>query len=128
MSRILSLAGAFVVSGCVAVAAGAGAGGAIYLSDRGVESVVKADVSHTEAAARKAFQDLGISENKVKTEQDAGIEKRQLEGSTSDREVTVTIRSEGNGAHVEVIAKKSSVTWDKDFAKRVMEKIVAQST
>jgi len=128
MMRMLLLGGALVLSGCVAVAAGAGAGGAIYLSDRGVESVVNASVDKTQAATREAFRNLSITESKAKTEQEAGVEKRALEGTTSDREVTVTIKSQGNGAHVEVVARKSAVTWDKDFARKLLEKIIDGAT
>ena len=31
----------------------------------------------------------------------------------------------GDGAHVEVVARKSAVTWDKEFARNMLERIVA---
>jgi hypothetical protein len=114
-------------SGCLVAAAGAGAGGAIYVSDRGAESVVPATVASTESAAQRVFQELGIKETKTSSEQSSGEQKRVLEGSTDDRDVTVTIASEGSGSKVVVVARKSAVTWDKDLAKAVLEKIVSQA-
>lgn len=117
--------GAGLLSGCLVAAAGAGAGAAIHLSDRGAESVVTASVARTYEASREAFRALGITEGKSRTEQDGAVETRELQGSTADRDVTVTVKSEGSGAHVTVVARKSAVTWDKDLARSILEKIVA---
>lgn len=128
MPRATLLALALLASGCLVAAAGAGAGGAIYVSDRGSESVLAAPVEGAYEATRQAFRDLGITEGKSRTEQEGSVEKRVLEGSTKDRDVTVTIQTRGNGSHVEVVARKSRVTWDKGFAKRILEKIVGRSS
>jgi uncharacterized protein DUF3568 len=125
---VLALVGLTLASsGCFLAAAGAGAGGAIYVTDRGAEAQVATPVARTLEAARSAFQEYGIAETKSSTEQDGGIEKRSLEGKTSDREVEVDLRTEGSGTHVGVVVKKSAVTWDKDFAKRILNKIVEQA-
>ena len=121
------LGGAAALGGCFLAAAGAGAGGAIYVSDRGAEAQVASPVGRTLDAARQAFQEYGITETKSSNEQDGGVEKRSLEGKTSDREVEVDLKSEGSGTHVTVVAKKTAVTWDKDFAKRILNKIVEQA-
>ncbi|HEY9382973.1 MAG TPA: DUF3568 family protein [Gemmatimonadales bacterium] len=113
--------------GCFLAAAGAGAGGAIYVTERGVEAQVASPVARTLDATRQAFQEYGITETKSSNEQDGSVEKRSLEGKTSDREVEVDLRSEGSGTHVAVVVKKSMVTWDKDFAKRILNKIVEQA-
>jgi uncharacterized protein DUF3568 len=115
------------VSGCFLAAAGAGAGGAIYVTDRGAEGQVATPVDRTLDVTRAVFQEYGISETKSSTEQDGGIEKRSLEGKTSDREVEVDLKTEGSGTHVTVVAKKTAVTWDKDFAKRILNRIVEQA-
>jgi hypothetical protein len=115
------------VSGCILAAAGVGAGGAIYLTERGAEAQVASSVSGTFDASRQAFQEFGITETKSGNEQEGSTEKRTLEGKTSDREITVELRTEGSGTHVEVVVKKSEVTWDKDFAKRILNKIVEQT-
>ena len=121
------LGGAASLGGCFLAAAGAGAGGAIYVTDRGAEAQVASPVARTLDATRQAFQEYGITETKSSNEQDGGVEKRSLEGKTSDRDVTVDLRSEGSGTHVGVVVKKSMVTWDKDFAKRILNKIVEQA-
>ena len=114
-------------SGCFLAAAGAGAGGAIYVTDRGAEGQVATPVASALEATRQVFQELGIAESKSSTEQDGTIEKRSLEGKTSDREVVVDLKTEGSGTHVNVVVKKTAVTWDKDFAKRILNKIVEQA-
>ncbi|HEV8356372.1 MAG TPA: DUF3568 family protein [Gemmatimonadales bacterium] len=119
------IAGTAATGGCILAAAGAGAGGAVYVGDRGVESVVAAPVDRVYEASRQAFKDLGIAETKTSSEQDGGVEKRTLAGTSTDRKVTASLRSQGTGTHVEVVVEKTAVTWDKKFAKRVMEKVVA---
>jgi len=115
------------MTGCLVAAAGAGAGGAVYFTERGTESVLSASVARVFDATRETFQEQGISETKTSTEQEGGGERRQLEGAKGDREVTVTIRTEGSGSKVEVVARKTPVTWDKDFAKSILESIVAKA-
>ena len=125
--RIRLLAGSLVAlasGGCLAAAAGAGAAGGIYVTDRGAESTVTAPVARTYDATRAAFRSLDITETKSSTEQDGAIEKRSLEGKTDDRDVTVNLRTEGSGTRVDVLVKKTAVTWDKDFARRILNKVV----
>ena len=117
-----------LLAGCVLAAAGAGAGGGIYLTDRGVESLVPISVDGAAAAAQKAFQELKVTETKSSTEQTGDGEQRELAGAAAGRDVTVTIKPQGkNTARILVIAKTSAVTWDKDFARAILDKIVAYS-
>ena len=121
-----AIAGAALSAGCAAaVGAGAGAAAAIHLSDRGVESLVRANVDKAQEAARKAFGEFNITETKVKTETESGRNKRILEGTAPDREITVTITTEGDGSKVEVVARKSAVTWDKDYAKAILQRVIS---
>jgi len=127
MARI-PLAALFVglcTSGCLLAAAGAGAGGAVYLSDRGAESVVAATVPEAFEATKQAFAELDIQQTKSTTVEETGGERREIEGRADDRDVKVTVRTQGESAKVEVTVQRSAVTWDKDFAKRVLERIVA---
>jgi len=110
--------------GCIFAAAGAGAGGGIYFSERGVGSVVNAPVATAYTATHQAFQDLGITQTKTSTEQEGAKEKREVTGSTTDRDVTVSIETEGSGSRIQVVARKSAVTWDKDFARSILQHIV----
>ena len=128
MGKLIVSSLALLTAGCIAAAAGAGAAGAVYVSERGVESQLGVPVDRAYDAARLAFQDLGISMGKSSSEQDGSAVKKTLEGSKDDRDVTVTVKTEGSGSHVEVVAKKSPVTWDKDLARKILEKIVAKSS
>ena len=114
-------------SGCLLAAAGAGAGGAIYYTDRGVQSVVAAPVERTFEVTRQAFQDLGITESKAVTRQEDGSETRSLEGKTSDRDISIDLKPEGSGTKVDVVVRKSAVTWDKDFAREILNRIVEKA-
>ncbi len=119
---------ALLLAGCVVAAAGAGAGGGIYLTDRGVESLVPTTVDAAAAATQKAFQQLKVSETKSSTEQTGDGQQREVSGAAAGRDVTVTLKPQGkNTTHVVVVAKTSAVTWDKDFARAVLDKIVAYS-
>lgn len=119
---------AALLAGCVLAAAGAGAGGGIYLTDRGVESLVPISVDGAAAAAQKAFHELKVTETKSSTEQTGDGEQRELAGAAAGRDVTVTIKPQGkNTARILVVAKTSAVTWDKDFARAILDKIVAYS-
>lgn len=118
----------FVLAGCVVAAAGAGAGGGIYLTQRGVESVVPVALDRAAAATRQAFDELKIRQTKSQVEQMQDGERRDVEGTAGDREISVTLRAEQpNTTRVQVVAKKSAVTWDKDFARSILDHIVANS-
>jgi uncharacterized protein DUF3568 len=124
MRKLLLLALPLGVGGCLFAAAGAGAGGGIYFSDRGVGSVVTAPVAKASSATEQAFQEMGISQKKTSTQQEGTTDKREIDGATADRDVTVSIQTEGSGSRINVVAKKSAVTWDKDFARTILQRIV----
>ena len=119
-----TVAGALLASGCLAAAAGAGAAGGVYVTNRGAEAQVASSVATTLDAARRTFQEMSVTETKSSNEQDGSVEKRSLEGKTGDREIEVDLKTEGSGTHVEVVAKKTAVTWDKDLAKKILNRIV----
>lgn len=114
-------------NGCVVAAAGVGAGGAIYATDRGVESQVPASVEVTYEAARQAFKSLDVAERKHATEVDSGREKRTLDGWTDDRDVTITVTARGAGSVVNVVARHDEVIWDKKLARALLDRIVERA-
>ena len=127
-SHAAAVPGALLLAGCVVAAAGAGAGGGIYFTQRGVESVVPVPVERAATAAGQAFEQLKIRQTKSQVEQGDDGERREIEGTADAREVSVTLKVERNNAtRVQVVAKRSAVTWDKDFARSVLDKIVAYS-
>jgi hypothetical protein len=114
--------------GCVVAAAGAGAGGGVYLTTRGVESVVPASVDRTFRATEQAFRHFSIERVSLTVEDDGA--KREVKGRLEEREADVTAKLEAaNGStRVEVTARTSLVTWDKDLAREIVEKIVEFAT
>ena len=127
-SRAAASAAALLLAGCMVAAAGAGAGGGIYFTQRAVESVVPVTVERAATATTQAFGQLKIRPTKSETEQGEDGEKKGIEGTAGDREVSVTLKVEGkNATRVQVVAKRTAVTWDKDFARSVLDKIVADS-
>ena len=127
-SQAAAVPAALLLAGCVVAAAGAGAGGGIYLTQRGVESVVPVTVERAATATNQAFGALKIRQTKSQAEQEDDGEKREIEGAAGDREVNVTLKVDGkNSTRVQVVAKRTAVTWDKDFARSVLDKIVAYS-
>jgi hypothetical protein len=88
---------------------------------------VVAPIDKVFGAAQQTFQELGITETKNSSETGDGSTERQLKGTGNDRDVTVTLKTEGSSTRVEVVASKSAVTWDKDMAKNILQRIVEKS-
>lgn len=110
--------------GCLAAAAGAGAATGIYLTTRGAEAMVEGSVPQLARRTEQVFADLGIriTEREIE-EDDVEIE---LKGETDDLEVSADIEREtATTSRVEVTARRSLVEWDKDYARMVLERIVA---
>ena len=130
-------------SGCAAAAAGAGAATAVYLTNNGAEARIQASVDEAYSAAREAAQEMNIVVTETTrtstpmpadtmaadtTKKDSGATKRELEGKAGDRDVNITIEQDGTTTKVEVTAKTSAVTWDKDFAKSLLEEILEKTS
>ncbi|MFN0178322.1 MAG: DUF3568 family protein [Gemmatimonadales bacterium] len=118
---------AITSNACVIAAAGAGAGGAVYVTDREVDSQLALPVDAAYEAVRKAFHGLGIAEGKYSTEHEGAREERTLTGRTPDREVSVKVKSEGAGSRISVTVRHDEVIWDKKFARTIVERIVEES-
>jgi hypothetical protein len=89
---------------------------------------VPVGVERAASATDQAFTELKIHRTKVQTEQAEGKEKREVEGTGDDRDISVTLSFENTSStRVQVVVKKTTVTWDKDFARTVMDHIVAHS-
>ena len=119
---VLLLASA-AFEGCFLVAAGAGAGAAVAYTNRGARSVVDGSVDQVFDKSVAAFQQSGITETGRGVEESGA--KRRLAGMKGETEVTVELtRESASTTDVEVVAKKSPVDYDKDFAKLVLTRIV----
>lgn len=113
------------VAACLVAAAGAGAGGGIYLTSRGVESIVNAPIERALHASERTFEQMDI-ERTAYSEEDGG-RRRRLEGRAGQPDLDVTVEMEATDSastHVEVTARSSLVTWDKDYARSVLQRIV----
>ena len=110
---------------CVAAAA-AGAGGALYVTSRGAESLVQGQPSQVAPRVAAAFSEFQIQQTRNSTEN--GGDKQEFKGTKGDLEVTVSLeRKSPTTTNVEVTARKNLAEWDKDFAKQVLQRIVASS-
>jgi amino acid transporter len=112
-------------AGCAAAAAaGAGAGGAYYFTSRGVGSQVNGDVDQVANKAQTVLAAEGVQVTDTKTE-DSGA-RRVLEGKEGDLDVSVEVKRHDDGSSkVEVSARKNTVEWDKDYAQKLLDRIVA---
>ncbi len=117
------LALALPSTGCLAAAAGAAGG--IYLTSRGVESLVAAPVDQVAANAEAVMSEMDIVKNGESTENEG--DKHVLKGKQGDLDVTIDIERESDStSKVEVTALENVAEWDKDFAKEVLNRIVAK--
>lgn len=129
-SKIMRLvvAGAFALlaGGCAAAAAGvaAGAGATLYMTDRGASTSVAADLTKASAWTKQAFDDEGIQVTGTNTESD----EVDISGTKGDMNVKAQLHRDGADTKIDVVAQKNPVQWDKDLAKRVVQKIMAQAS
>jgi len=118
---VLGLAG--VLPACVAAgAAAAGAGGGLYFTSRGAESIVDSPIQQVESRARTVLEQEGVAITGTQTEQSG--DKRELKGKKGDLDISVTMGRQGSQTKTEVSARKNLVTWDKDYAQQILSKIV----
>ena len=121
----LVLISAAAVSGCVAAAAAAGAGTGIYLTTRGAESVIEGSTSDIAGRVRSVLTEEGITIGETKSEN--GGDKQEFKGSKGDLDVTVTLERQGpKTTKVEVTARENLAEWDKEYAQRILNKIVSK--
>ena len=110
------------LSGCLVAAAG-GAGGAIALSGHTAEAIVERPVADMASVAEQVMEAEGISITDSSSE-DSGA-RRSYEGKKDDLDVTVTIERTDGGTKLGVVARRSAVSWDDDYARSLLAKIIA---
>lgn len=115
--------GAGVSAGCLAAAA-AGAGGGIYFSGHNAEAIVDRPVSAMVARAEAVLRAENVAITESST-QESG-DKREMKGTQGDLDITVSVeREEGGATKVRVSARKNLVSWDDDYARELLAKIIA---
>ena len=119
---VMALALILPMTGCLAAAA-AGAGAGIYLTSRGAESIVEGSPDQIAARARAVMSEEGIVPDASSTE--SGGDRRELKGKKGDLDVTFDIeRKSDKTTRVEVAARKNLAEWDKDYAQKLLQRIV----
>ena len=119
---IMALALVLPMTGCLAAAA-AGAGAGIYLTSRGAESIVEGSPDQIAARARAVMSEEGIVPDAASSEN--GGDKRELKGQKGDLDVSFDIeRKSDKTTRVEVSARKNLAEWDKDYAQKLLQRIV----
>jgi hypothetical protein len=119
----------FFGPGCAAVAvgavAGAGAVGAVAYSQRGAKGDVKGGVEQVRRQTELTFAQMGINTTATASK-NAGAEQ-DLQGKVQGMDVSVKIVAVSpQVSHVEVEARSGSLSWDKDYARNVLSRIVQQ--
>ena len=122
---LLALLSAAALPGCVAAAAAAGAGTGIYLTTRGAESVVEGSTETVAGRVRSVLREEGITINGTSSED--GGDKQEFKGAKGDLDITVTLHRESpTTTKVEVTARENLAEWDKQYAQRLLNKVVAK--
>jgi hypothetical protein len=120
-----SLATLSLLGGCAAavVGAGAGAGGEVAYTHRGAEGVVNGNVHDINYRAKSVFKEMGIAttESQMKN---SGTEL-SLGGKKHDENISIEMKpSDSNTTQVEVVAKNGTFSWDQEYAKEILSKII----
>ncbi len=123
---LLCLAGAAATQGCAAAAvAGAGAAGAVYFTSRGAKATVNGSVANVATRAQVSMSQMDIPVTGSKSENSGA--HREFSGHKGDLDITVTLdRNDERTTNVEVSARRNLVTWDKDYAKQLLESIITK--
>ena len=120
-TSILLLFVGVTTAGCLVAAAGAGAVGGIHLTSQGAEADVQSNIQGAAGRVRAAFRRMGI-ELTGQSSEDSGA-KREFKGSAEDLDVTVSLEVREHGTHIEVSARRSLISWDKEYARRLIAEI-----
>jgi Protein of unknown function (DUF3568) len=122
----LALALALPSTACVAAAAAAGAGAGIYLTSRGAESIVQGDLENVADRAKAVMAEEGITLQETDSKEEG--EKLELTGKKGDLDISIELdRENDNTTKVEVSARENLAEWDKEYAQRLLSKIIEKS-
>ena len=123
-AALAAIAVATVGPGCVT--SSSSSGGYSLSSEGGVGATIDKPIDQVAASVQAALTSQGveITETKNQTEGD----KRTIKGKKGDLMVTVELSYNGaSSTKAEVTARKHVVTYDKDFARLLMDEIVKGS-
>ena len=109
------------LSGCL-LAAGAGAGGAVLFSGHTAEAIVERSVDDMASVAERVLSEEQVAISATSSEDSGGT--RTYEGKKGDLDVTVMIERTAGGARIRVRAQRGTASWDDDYAKELLAKII----
>jgi hypothetical protein len=119
---MMALALVLPMTGCLAAAA-AGAGAGIYLTSRGAESLVEGPIDQVASRARAVMNEEGIVPDAASTE--SGGDEQEIKGKKGDLDVTFEMARESDKTtKVEVTARENLAEWDKEYAQKLLQKLV----
>ena len=122
MTRSVILVLTAGLSGCL-LAAGAGAGGAVFFSGHTAEAIVERSVGDMARVAERVLSAESVAISTTSSE-DSGS-TRTYEGTKGDLVVTVIVERASGGARIRVRARRGTASWDDDYAKELLAKIIA---
>ena len=113
-----------ILPGCLAAAgAGAGAASAAYLTGRSASSVVEGSLEDVAEDTRATFREMGI-EPTGEQSSDSGNDL-EIRGRNGELDLVVDLeRTEPRLTLVEVSARANTVTWNEEYAKMVLNRII----
>lgn len=110
-------------SGCFLLGAGAGAGAAVYLTDRGTSSLANHSMEAVAQRARAVFGEMRIEMVDSTRAEDGG--DMEYVGKNGPLDITVDLERKGpTSTLVQVSARRDGVVWMKDYAQMVLERII----
>ena len=123
LDRAVLMVALLSAPGCVAAAAAAGAGGAVYVTTRGAEAVVEGQPASLEPRIRAALTHYNVNVTGTSTEN--GGDKQGWEGRAGEVDVSVTAeRQSPTTTKLSVTAKRNVADWDKELAEQILQRIV----
>jgi hypothetical protein len=109
-------------AGCVAAVAGAGAAAGITLTSQGAEGVASESVASVATRARSVMASEGIT--LTSTENEEGGSEMEYRGRKGDMDVHVKLEGRsGGGTVVRASARTGTASWDKDYARTLVQRI-----
>lgn len=122
VTRSLVLASTVGLSGCL-FAAAAGAGGAIHFSGHTAEAIVERSVDDMAGAVARtlAAEQVDVTDSH---NEDRGA-KISFVGNRGELTIRVSLEREGMGTKVRVSAQRTAASWDDNYAKELLAKIIA---
>jgi len=113
--------------GCVTTTSGSGDTTPVSFTTEGTEAVVPRPIKTVATHTQEVLAKNGIKIDESKTGK--GGDVQEYKGTANGLDVTVFLQRQApEVTKVEVTAKKNLVEFNKDFAKKINEQIIAKST